>query len=227
MYRPDLFEQFWDKNKDYFAKIMAKYRMQGHVAGVAVAILHKYGMGGSVLELRQRFCLVACYEKSKKRLDFCCGKGSDVRVTDPVRHLAVVFWKEMTEEFCVYPEMPLADIVTFVEVTGKGMNQFLFHILVSGFSAQSITEELQLRTKVPGLPSCYTEMMYCVHVPMDSSGVFMPHDPSLSMTDYAAQYGQTFYDVLKLHWNQYVPQARHMFRPATIRNYDSAKCVAF
>jgi len=227
MYRPDLFENFWDMNKEYFAWILTKYKIQGHVAGVAVAILHKYGMGGSVRELRNMFCLVACYEQNKKRLDFCCGKGSDVRVADPVRHLATVFWKEMTEEFCVYPEMPLERIVTLVEVTGRGENQFLFHILVSGFSAASITKELQLRTQVPGLPSCYTEMSYCVHVPMDSSGVLMPHDPSLRMTDYAAQYGKTFIKVLDLHWGDHIFSAQKMFRPATIRHYDSARGVAY
>ena len=195
------FEDFYRLNERFLGRMLHSGvwpSKRTHAGGASIAYVHQYGHGGSDLSKRDKFCLVACFERSKQAYDFCGGTGKDVRESDPVRHLAKLIFNESIQEYGIIPVVPLECIVAKCLVTGKGKNSLLFICMVAGMRRDPITRELQARQSIGNLDPAYKEMTHCTHVVLHDNGTFDPPN----VTEYVRSMHAELYDILWNKWQQ-------------------------
>lgn len=221
------FTRFYLTNKDYLSAVMVQFGFNSHkVGGAGLAIMHKYGNGGSIKEFVGKFCLFACKDKHKRgQYDFCNGTGKDVKmfnpvtgnielVQEPVLHLARLLWGEMREEYALQAKCDLHRIVADIIPTGHNGRHFtnlMFVVLVNGPSTKAITHELQERQRIP-IHHSWQEMTECRHIALVKEGTFVrPLDPSVTVTPYVAMYLDQIYDISERNWGKHVVHFKDAF----------------
>lgn len=181
----DGFDEFFQRNKSFFQD--AIHRLDSDRAGgIGLVLLHKYTLQGRP-ETGQ-YCMVGLRNRFTGEYEFCNGQTKDVFEPDPVRHAALVLFKELQEEMCVRftRDLDLRNIVIDVIPTGKFKTNLLILACVKGFRSGPIKDELRKRQATPSLPYAWKEMDDCKHVVIQNGpyGAFS-RDP---LNQYSLQY---------------------------------------